>query len=451
MIRRFPKGNSRRGMTIMLVMWIAIVMGLIYYSLMENLSLDTRLTTLQRMDMRAFYAARIGLARGVTDLMNDMIVDTSIETDKFDSLADAWARRDIVDVPAADGQRRRRSSRRESALTYSVLVQDEDSKININFCSFELMQGLLMVMGYNEDEAKAISEAVMDWRDPDNRPIGGQGESEALYYAAMQAQDTGRRRNPDVAPTYISKNDMFTTLEELLDVYGVTPELFYDGVGGSRIGGGNTRSRRSGRGGGSGRRRPGRRADVFERITRPDGTSLGEARGLRDFFTVWSSGYINVNTAPQEVLAALAISEGQGIDNAMSWAEEVVQNRGGDMPDQDQAFKNINEFSSKMRMTGKPKRAGIRGLTVTSQTFRITAVGRMYMGEDRRAIEHSMMVVCQRTLAMFPLDNLAEGPQSPIWGEVPYEPPFYKKFRQDPKNPANAFEPNLEIMQWVEW
>jgi type II secretory pathway component PulK len=84
-------------------------------------------------------------------------------------------------------------------------VEDEGGKLNINTAT---ATQLLMLPGMTPD----IADAIVDWRDPDDTPSPYGAESE--YYGSVQ-------------PPYRSKNAPFETVEELLLVKGVTPEMLY--------------------------------------------------------------------------------------------------------------------------------------------------------------------------------------------------------------------------------
>lgn len=82
----------------------------------------------------------------------------------------------------------------------------ECSKLNINLASFEQ----IMMLPYMTDD---VAAAMIDWRDEDE-DINTNGGAENEYYLSM----------PD---SYYCKNALFETVEELLLVRGVTPELLY--------------------------------------------------------------------------------------------------------------------------------------------------------------------------------------------------------------------------------
>jgi type II secretory pathway component PulK len=84
-------------------------------------------------------------------------------------------------------------------------VDDEGSKININTANRDM---LMKLPGMTED----VADAIIDWRDADENP--GTAGAESDYYQSLQ-------------PPYRCKNGPFESVEELLLVKGVTPDLLY--------------------------------------------------------------------------------------------------------------------------------------------------------------------------------------------------------------------------------
>ena len=176
------------------------------------------------------------------------------------------------------------------------------------------------------------------------------------------------------------------------------------------------------------RRTLSRRTSAADRVTRPDGSAVGERQGLRDFLTVWSTGFINVNTAPREVLAAIAFAEGRPIQEALTWADQVVDQRGGRRGSQDTAFRTITDFHREAAFP-RPRQAGIRGLDVQSATFRITVVGEIKPSRDQDGVTHSVQAIVGRETDRFPRAPLINDPRG-IWREEPLDPPYYKVMRE---------------------
>lgn len=135
------------------------------------------------------------------------------------------------------------------ADSYAVRITDESGKVDINSLtdtSGILMKNLLIQLGVSGEDADVIVDSILDWKDADNlvRIHGAEDE----YYLALPKP-------------YKAKNANFETIEELLLVRGITPEIFF-------------------------------------------GTD--DHKGLLQFVTVYGKTQrINIASAPREVLAAL--------------------------------------------------------------------------------------------------------------------------------------------------
>ncbi|MGD0539894.1 MAG: type II secretion system protein GspK [Tepidisphaeraceae bacterium] len=183
----------------------------------------------------------------------------------------------------------------DSDQDYLYGITDESGKLNINTALNYQLTALPCVMEQN------VADAITDWRNPASRATADGAESN--YYESL-------------TEPYQCKNGPFETVEELLLVDGVTPQLLwgYDfnrngiledaerAAGGSNVG--------SFTGGGSG----------------------VDGRGIYNYLTCYSTqpaagggpaaiGRVNINTASDVVLVALGMSQGN--------AESLVSQRQG--------------------------------------------------------------------------------------------------------------------------
>ena len=112
--------------------------------------------------------------------------------------------------------------------TVKIKIEDENSKINISVMSsatenafttpyYGISQRLIGTMGFNID----IVDCMIDWIDPDNVRFPYGAES-ADYYLNQ-------------TPPYSAPNEEMISIDELLLVKLVTPEIFY-GIGGGNHG-----------------------------------------------------------------------------------------------------------------------------------------------------------------------------------------------------------------------
>jgi general secretion pathway protein K len=92
-----------------------------------------------------------------------------------------------------------------------VRIFDEAGKLDINAAQEVTLRSIFTQITGNPDAAAQLSDAVLDWRDPDDmkRP---QGAEAAEYTAAGK--------------NYVPQNRIFQTLEELQMVQGMTPALY---------------------------------------------------------------------------------------------------------------------------------------------------------------------------------------------------------------------------------
>ena len=101
---------------------------------------------------------------------------------------------------------------RFGAARVQVRIIDEQGKVDLNTSQPVLLAGLLRALGLEPPEAERLAGAIVDWRDPDTltQPAGG-GEDGDYEAAGLP---------------YGAKDAPFDTQAELLQVLGMTPQLY---------------------------------------------------------------------------------------------------------------------------------------------------------------------------------------------------------------------------------
>lgn len=91
-------------------------------------------------------------------------------------------------------------------------IVDEQGKVDLNAAQAPLLAGLFRAVGVERDQAERLAAAVIDWRDPDllAQPAGG-GEDRDYEAAELP---------------YGAKDAPFETQAELLQVLGMTPQIY---------------------------------------------------------------------------------------------------------------------------------------------------------------------------------------------------------------------------------
>jgi type II secretory pathway component PulK len=324
--------TRRRGIMLVLVLWVVTILSLLMYSLLFNLTLETRITSVRKKTVQAKAIARAGLAKGFVDLRNDLIADFSDETiPAFDAEGDYWAKPEEGkdDEEFGDGN-------------YTVTIEDQERFLSLRALSPTnriLLEKLIEEIGYNEDDAKIAAAAIIDFADEDEAPVlDSAPETEAIAYGLLKAEDEGIRADEDDVVKVIFPNEAYLTVETLLEVYGVTPDLYFGPETPEAIYYNNLLAK-------DGKKRRDDRFRIENKRQRFD-SDLERNLGLRDFFTADSNGQVNLNTAPKHVLMALFLAAGR--DDADRAADDVIRYRRGGKDrriDNDSAFTTVDDFS----------------------------------------------------------------------------------------------------------
>ena len=178
--------GSSRGIALLSVLWITGLLAVIAASFASSTRTEARLARNLVANAKAEALADGGIQRGALGLL------------EIDPAA-AWR---------ADGT--------TYAMTLGegevqIQIEDEDAKIDLNGAPRELFQGLLSALGEAPDEADALADRILDYRDDDSdpEPLGAEDED---YFAAGLAAGAADRP--------------FTTESELLNVLGMSQALY---------------------------------------------------------------------------------------------------------------------------------------------------------------------------------------------------------------------------------
>ena len=223
-------------------MLVLALLGVIVAEFAFSMRLEATMVRHFKEKVLAAHLAEAGVQRAIREILAASVVQGLDDDGQLVFYKDPTQRLPLLerkDVALGQGQ-------------YSYAISDEESRINLNSASPDLLDRLLNTLGVEKQERDPIIASIQDWKDPDEFYRLNGAESDDHYL---------KLRTP-----YRSKNGSFDSVRELLQVKGVTREIF-------------------------------------------DGTS--ERPGLKEFLTVAGSGQVNINTAPETVLKALGLSEAE--------------------------------------------------------------------------------------------------------------------------------------------
>jgi general secretion pathway protein K len=175
------------------VVWIITLLSLFATSIGSQSLFAVNLSERLSEQLKATYIARAAVQYATLVLERDA-------TPGVDGLNEEWSNNPVVfqEHRVAEG-------------TFSAQLMDEERRVNLNTASPEVLQRLLEgAGGLSHDDAAAVVDAILDWRDEDDdkRPLG----AEDFDYQTRFGYDC--------------KDAPFENVEELLLVKGVSWVLY---------------------------------------------------------------------------------------------------------------------------------------------------------------------------------------------------------------------------------
>jgi general secretion pathway protein K len=257
----------------------------------------------------------------------------------YDAFGDAWSNNPAAfkDLAILDG-RMSISYNYFNEATRKVEVRyglmDEESKVNINKAEAGVLERLSrLVLGIDEAQAQELAASIVDWRDSDSELSLPLGSAEDSYYGGLPS-------------SYEAKDADFEVLSELLLVKEMTPEYL---------------------------------------------------KYLKNYFTVYGSGKVNINTASGVVLLALGL-EKETVDKIISFRSGQDKIFG---TSDDNIFSGTADIVSTLSQgiglseseTAKLSAAAEKYLTVSSSIFSASGVsklsGRNYLSDSHCVFNRS--------------------------------------------------------------
>jgi general secretion pathway protein K len=206
--RGFQAGDQR-GVALIIVLWIFIFLFVVAFDFSADVRDEANAAHRFSADTQGYYLALAGFQRGLYEYAMSAQGGPSQETETPPGFFDfSW---------------------REEKLgngSFRVRLIDEGGKINLNRVDEATLRTVLTNLGVDESRRSVLVDSILDWIDPDDlHRING---AESDYYESL-------------SPPYSAKNGAFDTVEELLWVKGMTPELFYGSGGEVEANGGVNR------------------------------------------------------------------------------------------------------------------------------------------------------------------------------------------------------------------
>ena len=184
----FPKRRGRRGIALVAVLWGLTLLALVAANFTRTTRTEVRLAYSLLESAKAEALAEAGVHRTILSLAG--FEDGEDGAWRVDGSVYGWR--------FGDGEIR-------------VSVRDEGGKIDLNLAQEDLLGALFRSLELERDQAEDLVGAIVDYRDPDDlRHQNGAEDPE--YERAGLLHD--------------AKDAPFQTIEELLQVYGMTQAIY---------------------------------------------------------------------------------------------------------------------------------------------------------------------------------------------------------------------------------
>ncbi len=195
------KTSKERGVILLLVIWLLALISVVVLSVAQEWRTEALLTRNYLAARQASFLAEGGVYYALGKLVESQLAERQRRVPE--TFAEA-----PVDLWKGDGVSHELNLPEGRVI---VRLTDESGKINLNQATEDMLYNLVTTLGFEGQAARAVVDAILDWRDQDNisRPLGGEND----YYLSLN-------------PPYLGKNGPLDTVEELFWVRGLDPASF---------------------------------------------------------------------------------------------------------------------------------------------------------------------------------------------------------------------------------
>jgi general secretion pathway protein K len=314
---------GERGIALILVLWVLTLLNVLVLEFCFSMRTETNITRNFKEGTQLYFYAQGGIQRAAAEVIyrsDPAIHNRRQNPEQPEGSPEIEAEWKVDGTPYAVAFQSGEAQ---------VRVRSESGRISLNNAPDALLRKVMKYFVEVGEERDVIIDSILDWRDADDLHRLNGAEND--YYRSLPEP-------------YDCKNAFFDTVEEMMLVRGVTPELFF----GRRV-----KEEKEGEGQG------------------------GLTVGFKDVFTVFSSApNVDINSASLEVIIVLF-----GVSREI--AEKVVETR------QEQPFRNLEDL--RLRVPDViPFLTEVQtsiGFVSAAPYFNITSVGKLKTGESKRSLE----------------------------------------------------------------
>ncbi len=244
--------TDQRGFALLAVTLVLALLGVVITEFAFSMRLEAAMVRSYKDAILARHLAEAGIQQGIREILSDATVhglddDGQVAFYQAPPGSAATPKR-LPELP--------RSHVQLGAGEFSYRITDEEARLNLNSGLPDRLGKLLTALEVDKDQRDTITDSIEDWRDAnDTKRLNGAESDDYLQLPVP----------------YRARNGNLQDIAELLQIKGITPELYW---------------------------------------------GHDDKPGLVDLVSVRGRGTVNLNTAPKLVLQAVGLSDAE-IDDVM--------------------------------------------------------------------------------------------------------------------------------------
>ncbi len=207
------KKLNNKGIALLMVIWILALLSVIVGEFCFTMKTQVQIVRNVKETTQAHYIAAAGVNAAIEQLIQQVLTPASAQAaDERDEADEAeveevqevqWrVNTEIPPISFGTGE-------------YRVWIDNEGGKVNINLADKTILRAMLDGFAIEDSEKDIIVDSILDWRDKNDLHLINGAEDD--YYLSLPEP-------------YECKDGYFDSVEELLLVRGVTPEIYYGGL-----------------------------------------------------------------------------------------------------------------------------------------------------------------------------------------------------------------------------
>jgi len=238
--------GDERGFALLAVILVLALLSVVVTEFAFSMRLEASMVRAYRDGVLGRNLAEAGVQQAIREILTDSNVHAVDENGQVAFYTLPPGGTEVQRVPSLP-----RTRVPLGAGAYSYRILDEEARLNLNSGQTGRMDRLLSALGVDKIERDTIVDSIEDWRDANDTARANGAESDEYL----------KRPVP-----YKARNANLQDPTELLQIKGVTPEIYYGSA---------------------------------------------DKPGLGDMVTARGRGTVNLNTAPAPVLSAMGLSDAE--------------------------------------------------------------------------------------------------------------------------------------------